>query len=509
MNCRRGSFLLPIVAQKHTPRYAKNIYNLRRCPYNVITEPADICQNPFYAKNMNIGRNENRRMNMDYALIQGLYWCAYGAVGSYAAFYLQSLGFSGTITGTVTALACTLAFFLPMVLSPIIDEGKKLTSTGALLGIIAVQLIVGSAVLCFTRAGIIPGIIFIIWMGLMWALLPLCTEVCVDAEHCGYRMEYSTGRAFGSFSYVVTSLLLGKLLETYPYTVITKLALFALVLLAAAVFAAGRSLGKQRAKMQPENAGDRTAAADTKRGGDANLGSNTERGSDAKRSSDAKRGGDTECGSGAAKGMEQPRRGKSIPAFLKQYRDFGLLLLGLGLVLTGDGAVAVFLINIVEDLGGTAADMGYINAAYAALEILALLLWRRIADKKHGDTVLALSICFFVGKTLFFALVRSVPAIYPGAVIHFAGYGLYTPAIVAYTIKKIPYEDSAKAQSLAASMGTLGVILSGVSCGILIDRISVRKTMLLFAGVGAAGAILCIIAIIKMRKQKAIMPAKE
>ena len=416
---------------------------------------------------MNIGKNENRRMNMDYALIQGLYWCAYGAVGSYAAFYLQSLGFSGTVTGTVMALACTLAFFLPMVLSPIIDEGRKLTSTGALLGIIAVQLAAGSAVLCFTRAGIIPGIIFIIWMGLMWALLPLCTEVCVDAEHCGYRMEYSTGRAFGSFSYVVTSLTLGKLLETYPYTVITKLALFALVLLAAAVFAAGRSLRKQRAKI----AGDRTSEADAKRGSDT------------------------------AEAAERPRRGKSIPAFLKQYRDFGLLLLGLGLVLTGDGAVAVFLINIVEDLGGTAADMGYINAAYAALEILAMLLWRRIS-KKHGDTVLALSICFFVGKTLFFALVRSIPAIYPGVILHFAGYGLYTPAIVAYTIKKIPYEDSAKAQSLAASMGTLGVILSSISCGILIDRISVRKTMLLFACVGAAGAILCITAIIKMRKQK-------
>ena len=406
-------------------------------------------------------------MNMDYALIQGLYWCAYGAVGSYAAFYLQSLGFSGTVTGTVMALACTLAFFLPMVLSPIIDEGRKLTSTGALLGIIAVQLAAGSAVLCFTRAGIIPGIIFIIWMGLMWALLPLCTEICVDAEHCGYRMEYSTGRAFGSFSYVVTSLTLGKLLETYPYTVITKLALFALVLLAAAVFAAGRSLGKQRAKI----AGDRTSEADAKRGSDT------------------------------AEAAERPRRGKSIPDFLKQYRDFGLLLLGLGLVLTGDGAVAVFLINIVEDLGGTAADMGYINAAYAALEILAMLLWRRIS-KKHGDTVLALSICFFVGKTLFFALVRSIPAIYPGVILHFAGYGLYTPAIVAYTIKKIPYEDSAKAQSLAASMGTLGVILSSISCGILIDRISVRKTMLLFACVGAAGAILCITAIIKMRKQK-------
>lgn len=406
-------------------------------------------------------------MNMDYALIQGLYWCAYGAVGSYAAFYLQSLGFSGTVTGTVMALACTLAFFLPMVLSPIIDEGRKLTSTGALLGIIAVQLAAGSAVLCFTRAGIIPGIIFIIWMGLMWALLPLCTEICVDAEHCGYRMEYSTGRAFGSFSYVVTSLILGKLLETHPYTVITKLALFALVLLAAAVFAAGRSLGKQRAKI----AGDRTSEADAERGSDT------------------------------AEAAERPRRGKSIPAFLKQYRDFGLLLLGLGLVLTGDGAVAVFLINIVEDLGGTAADMGYINAAYAALEILAMLLWRRIS-KKHGDTVLALSICFFVGKTLFFALVRSIPAIYPGVILHFAGYGLYTPAIVAYTIKKIPYEDSAKAQSLAASMGTLGVILSSISCGILIDRISVRKTMLLFACVGAAGAILCITAIIKMRKQK-------
>ena len=406
-------------------------------------------------------------MNMDYALIQGLYWCAYGAVGSYAAFYLQSLGFSGTVTGTVMALACTLAFFLPMVLSPIIDEGRKLTSTGALLGIIAVQLAAGSAVLCFTRAGIIPGIIFIIWMGLMWALLPLCTEICVDAEHCGYRMEYSTGRAFGSFSYVVTSLTLGKLLETYPYTVITKLALFALVLLAAAVFAAGRSLGKQREKI----AGDRTSEADAKRGSDT------------------------------AEAAERPRRGKSIPAFLKQYRDFGLLLLGLGLVLTGDGAVAVFLINIVEDLGGTAADMGYINAAYAALEILAMLLWRRIS-KKHGDTVLALSICFFVGKTLFFALVRSIPAIYPGVILHFAGYGLYTPAIVAYTIKKIPYEDSAKAQSLAASMGTLGVILSSISCGILIDRISVRKTMLLFACVGATGAILCITAIIKMRKQK-------
>ena len=403
---------------------------------------------------MDVSRNENRKMNLDYALIQGFFWCAYCAVGSYAAFYLQASGFTGTATGLIMAAGSTLALLLPMVLSPIIDEGKRLTSTGAMLGTIALQFAAGIALLFLRGAGIVLGILYVIWMGLMRSMLPICTQICVDAEHCGCRVDYSTGRAFGSFAFIIASAILGKLLEDRPYTILPKAGLLLLVLLAAAVYGAEVLLRKRR----DEASGEKEEKAPAK-------------------------------------------KGKSIAAFLKQYKDYGLLLLGLGLVFTGYGAVSEFSINIVEDLGGTAADVGYINAVYALLEIPAMLLWRRIASKKCADLVLALSICFFVGKTIFFAAMTSVAAIYPGAIFQFLGYGLFTPAIVAYTIKKIPYEDSAKAQSLAASMSTLGVILSSIFCGILLDRISVRQTMLLFSGVVAAGAVVCILAMIKMRKK--------
>ena len=398
-------------------------------------------------------------MNADYALIQGFYWCAYCAAGSYAAFYLQTSGFSGTATGLIIGIGSTLALIFPMILSPVIDEGKKLMSAGAMLGTVLLQAAVGVWLLVSPGAGIVPGIIYVLWMGLMRSMLPFCTEICVDAEYCGYRMDYSTGRAFGSFAFIIASAVLGKLLEKGPHTVLPKAALLLLLCLAGAVFTAEILLKKHRNETDGRETGG-------KRTGEKSM-------------------------------------GKSIPAFLKQYRNYRLLLLGLGLAFTGYGAVSEFLINIVENLGGTAADVGYINAVYAFLEIPAMLLWRRIASKKYADKVLAASICFFVGKVAWIALAESVPAVYVGALFQFAGYGMFTPAIVAYTVKMIPYEDSAKAQSLAASMSTLGVILSGLLCGILIDRFSVRRTMLLFAGVVAAGAFLCILSMVRMKKKGA------
>ena len=53
-----------------------------------------------------------RIVNLEYALIQGLYWIGFCGIVSYAAVYLQARGYSNTQLGRILAAGYILGFLL-------------------------------------------------------------------------------------------------------------------------------------------------------------------------------------------------------------------------------------------------------------------------------------------------------------------------------------------------------------------------------------------------------------
>ena len=103
-----------------------------------------------------------------------------------------------------------------------------------------------------------------------------------------------------------------------------------------------------------------------------------------------------------------------------------------------------------------------------------------------------LAFVFFVLKTLAYALAPNIPLLFASRLLQAPSYALYTVLIVGYADEVVARKDSAKAQSLAFSMTTIGSVLASLIGGSMFKTAGVRPTMLTataFAAVGAAIAL--------------------
>ncbi|MBO7727182.1 MAG: MFS transporter, partial [Oscillospiraceae bacterium] len=72
-----------------------------------------------------------------------------------------------------------------------------------------------------------------------------------------------------------------------------------------------------------------------------------------------------------------------------------------------------------------------------------------------------------------------------------------TAAIVPYVNEVIPYEDSAKAQSLAYTMTSIGSVLASLIGGFLYDRTTVTNTLWISFGICFVAAVIAFLGVEK------------
>ena len=100
---------------------------------------------------------------------------------------------------------------------------------------------------------------------------------------------------------------------------------------------------------------------------------------------------------------------------------------------------------------------------------------------------------FFALKAAVMPLASSVPLLFAVFLLQAPSFALYTAAIVDYVAETVPFEDSAKAQSLAFSMTTLGAVLASLAAGKLYDALPVPVVLWIACGVTALGVVLAIL----------------
>jgi len=414
---------------------------------------------------------KKNKLTTVYCLVQGTFWCAMCAASTFAAVYLGALGYSNTELGRIIALGALLGFFLPTVISPVIDRSPKLNASMAALFFQTLAVLLGLSIFLVSEKGIVLSILYICWIGVMLTTSPMMTQISQDYIHEGMNVNFGVARAFGSLAFVGMSSGLGKLLVTIPKTTLPLFATaMSFLMMPMIVLLYAVSGKKSFANNLPSGAGNAAAANGTPTGDASDAGS-----SSAEKSSD-------------------------LATFLKENRDFALLLAAIGLIFSASEFFGVYMINIVENVGGTSADMGNILAVSAALEIPAMLTWGKIGSRNCADLLLGLSLFCFSVRLMLNGLARSLTPMYLAAIFQMLGYGVYTPAIVDYIRKTIPYKDSVKAQSLVVVMNTFGMVFASLAGGILVDSIGVQATLILLTGLCLVGSSIGMTAIIRRRK---------
>ena len=153
-----------------------------------------------------------------------------------------------------------------------------------------------------------------------------------------------------------------------------------------------------------------------------------------------------------------------------------------------------FLINVVRNVGGGEAIMGYLAAYTAIVEVPVMMFASRLPKRWTTVQYIRASFIFFVIKLLAYALAPNVPLLFAARTLQAPSYALYTGLIVSYADQVVDRKDSAKAQSLAFSMTNIGSVLSSLIGGRMFDTVGVRPTMLTAVAICAAGAAVAIAA---------------
>ena len=389
--------------------------------------------------------NKNTLASIEYSAAHASFWMCLCVYVSFAAVYLQALGYTNAQLGIVIAAGNVLSFLVGVAISSLIDRYPEFRAGDAVNIMLAVQMVT-LAVLWFCSArSMLTSVTYVLLLGFAMSVSSMLIKQWSDLLSSGLEVSFGTARAIGSGGYVILAAFIGKAVELWSVKalLVTALALtFVQIVL-------NYLLNRK-----------------------------------------------TTAVSGS---VEPGVKGTPLPVFMRENKPFMLFLAGLVLVFIAHNTSGSYFINIVRNLGGGTAESGYVNSLIALVEVPVMLLYHRICRGRTPAAVVGAALVLFPLKQFAYALAPTIPLLYASTVFQVA-FAIYTPAIVDYVASVIPAKDLAKGQTLAYSMTTVGAVFASLIGGKLYDTISVRATLLTAACVCVAGAAVCVSAL-KMKNK--------
>ena len=390
--------------------------------------------------------NSNKSLSpvtFHYMVITGGFWMAFCVVTAYAAVYLQGVGCSNSELGIILALGNVGGALLSPVLGARIDRNRNLRHAAVINVLLAVQVVLLVLLRLHPRHDLFTAVCYVLYMTAMMPVNAVNLDLCVRLERARAPLNFGLARSMGSFSFVILSTLLGIITARWGYLTL-PLAGLAVVLL--------QFIGNRIIDRDLRTAEEAMPPAES----------------------------------------EIREQSSSLPVFIRENRMFCLMLFGTIIIFIAHNMDGNFLINEIRALGGNTAVMGYVAAFTAITEVPVMMFASKLPKKWSTVQYIRLALVFFVFKSLAYALAPSIPLFFASRFFQAPSYALYTVLIVGYADSQVPRKDSAKAQSLAFSMTTIGSVLASLIGGQMFDTAGVKPTMLTAVAIAAIGAVIAL-----------------
>lgn len=380
-----------------------------------------------------------RKLMIQYCILQGSYWASFCVIYAFATVFLLSRGFESSMIGVIIAAGNILGVVLQPMVASIADRSEKISlhKLTAMLSIIMILLLV---LLYFVPNGLLAvAVLFLLTDTFLQVIQPLINSVSVYYVNQGVSVDFGSARGIGSLSYAAASYILGIVVEKFgTRSILMTGILVALVLLVTVLSMPVLS------------------------------------------SSAASRLGEKE--------PEQNDAGLIV--FAGRYKNFMLTLAGITLLFTFHNMNNAYLIKVIENVGGTSADMGRMLSIAAVTELPVMFLFSRISKHFKSSTLLMVSSAFFAIRAAGFMLAGNVMTMYLAAMLQIGSFALYIPSSVYYVNETMLDQDKFKGQAVMTATNTLGGVFGSLFGGFLIDNAGVGTMNTVCFAMAAAGAVL-------------------
>ena len=389
-----------------------------------------------------------RHLNLKYSLINAFYFMVMCGSAGFANNFLQAKGLETSVIGMILTGVSILALFGQTGMAPIIDRSEKLNEKKFIIFTLLVSIAM-VALLCFIPDGsmlVIPITI----LGFAFASMgvPYLNSIAFIYESEGQTINYGLGRGVGSAAYAVAGLLIGQLIsrtsaEVLPYWIVGNSVLALLVV-------STLQVPQKVEKKETEEA--------------------------------------------------QPKG--SYIEFFKKYSDIVMVIVALICLYFCHMLINSYMINILENIGGTAADQGNATFIQALVELPPMFLFALILKKFKVDHIMAFAAVFYSIKHIMILMTGNLVMYYAAMVMQMVSYALIVPATVYFADSHIAPEDRNQGQVLMGATGTIGGLLSASIGGILIQAVGVHTTLVIATGVSVIGTLLMLWSVFRLSGKK-------
>ena len=380
--------------------------------------------------------NLAKKINLHYTTIQGSFGIGFGALRSFGAVLMLSRGLSNSALGVVTCIAQ----LLPMVLQPAVTSfaaARRGMTTRKMLMLLTLPILVMAVVMLLAPQSlgvIIAGYMLIFLM--VNLITPYHNVLMVDFLTRGVEVNYGLGRGVGSGTFALATLVLGFVLEGRDSVLIVPVIGGAMLLQLLCVAAFRYPLP-------------------------------------------------------AVETVEEQREAVGRMAILRSRRDFVLLLGAVALLLGVHNVTNVYMVHVIDRVGGAESLMGIILGVSAVTELISMPLFPKLQRKFGITALLRFAAAFFVVRLVLLLVAPSGGFLYLAAVAQFASSGILLPAIVYYVAQTLTPEQQTNGQGMIHLAGyCLGPALITLGVGAVVDGSGIQAALGVMIALAAVGTVL-------------------
>ena len=370
-----------------------------------------------------------------YSLMQAAEWGVDGCLYCYSSFFLLSCGLTNTNIGICMGVASIGSFFAQILFGEALNRQGRSGLRRFLLAAAGI-LLLGNVVLLLPIGRLLAVTLFLAGCMLLTMFPAFLDAASMYELQRGVPVDFGIGRGTGSLGYAVCSALVGRLLLRFgTSSIFCTGAVLSAVLIGGILWF--------------------FAAADQQIRDNYFLEVPTQE-------------------------KKESRSNGLNFTFLTAYPRYTALLTGCVLLMMGHTYTSNFLYQIISHKGGDEGGMGLAAAIAACAEVPVLFLFGRISHRLRCDQWLKLSALLLILKMALGYWAAGTSSFLFSELFQ-SGYALYVVSSVYYTGAVIPHGDVINGQAYLHAASTLGVLLSLLTGGAILDYFGVQS--LLFTGV--------------------------
>lgn len=362
------------------------------------------------------------RIEINYAGVQGSFWLSNLAYSGFTAVFLTACSFTDAQIGFTSSLMAILSITFQLLFSSFSDQHQRIPLKHIMTAVMLLAMLSGLSLHFLPLSISLIMVVYAIGGGFQSTNVGLLNAQIMQYANAGIPVNYGWPRGIGSIIYAAGAYLLGLMLEKYSARILMPifLSMLALCILIVQMMPSLQSLQARRSSI---NVQEKYSSRTTYR------------------------------------------------QMLSGNKPLILFLIASVILYFGQAPVMLFLVRVVQGVGGKEKELGITMLLQSGVEMPAMFLIPLLLKRFKARHLLMVSFIIYTVKMLLLSLAATLTVVYLSMAMSVACYGLYGVASAVFVNQLVRDGEKVRAQGLVILTSNLGGILGNITGGMLIEHL--------------------------------------